>query len=109
MVEVRDFIDSHGQRPFARWFNRLDPAAARRVRVALARIAAGNLSHLKGVGGGVLERRVHYGPGYRIYLGLDGEESVILLAGGTKSRQQQDIKRARERWREYKRLKREEI
>ena len=63
----------------------------------------------RGLGGGLLECRLHFGPGYRIYLGRDGAALVILLAGGTKARQQQDIEKARELWREYKRRKREEV
>ena len=52
------------------------------------------LSNLESVGGGVLECRLHFGPGYRIYLGRDGDALVILLAGGRKDRQQQDIEKA---------------
>ena len=64
---------------------------------------------MKGLGGGLLEYRLHFGPGYRIYLGRDGPALVILLAGGTKARQHRDIERARGLWREYKRRKREEV
>jgi putative addiction module killer protein len=60
---------------------------------------------VKGVGGGVLEHRLDFGPGYRIYLGCDGSVLVILLGGGTKKRQQQDIERAKARWSDYKRRK----
>ena len=48
-----------------------------------------------------------YGPGYRIYFGRDGEKLVILLAGGTKKRQQADIVTSQERWSGYKTRKRE--
>jgi putative addiction module killer protein len=61
------------------------------VAVALIRIEQGNLSNVKGVGAGVFEYRIDYGPGYRIYLGKDGDEIIILLGGGSKKRQQQDI------------------
>ncbi len=63
----------------------------------------GNLSNVKPVGEGVLEYKIHFGPGYRIYFGRDGKELVILLAGGTKKRQANDIKIAKERWADYKR------
>ena len=109
MVEIREYVDRRGRVPFRRWYDGLDPAAAYRVESALDRIADGNLSNLKSVGGGVLERRLHFGPGHRIYLGWDGPALVILLAGGTKARQQQDIEKARELWRDYRRRKREEI
>ena len=83
--------------------------AAFRVSSALARIADGNLSNIKGLGGGLLEYRLHFGPGYRIYLGRHGDSLVILLAGGTKAGQNRDIVRARELWREYKRRERKEV
>ena len=109
MAEIREYVDNRGRVPFRRWYDGLDPAAAYRVESALDRIADGNLSSLKSVGGGVLECRLHFGPGYRIYLGRDGAAVVILLAGGTKARQQQDIEKARELWRDYRRRKREEV
>ena len=59
---------------------------------------AGNLSNVKSVGSGLLEYRIDYGPGYRIYFGRDGERLIILLAGGTKKRQQADIATALVRW-----------
>jgi len=62
-------------------------------------------SAFKGVGGGVLEYRVDFGPGYRVYFGLDGDTLVILLGGGTKKRQQRDIEIAKSRWTDYKQRK----
>jgi len=58
--------------------------------------------HPGGVGAAVLELKIDFGPGYRVYFGQDGERLVILLAGGTKQRQQRDIAAAHERWRDYK-------
>ena len=108
MIEVREYINERGVSPFGRWFDDLDAVAAIKVRTALARIEAGNLSNVRGVGGGVLEYRIHFGPGYRVYFGRDGETLIILLAGGTKRRQQDDIEDARGLWEEYKRRKRQE-
>jgi putative addiction module killer protein len=71
----------------------------------LTRISLENLSNVKGVGSGVFEYKVDVGPGYRIYLGKDGETLVILLAGGTKQRQQRDINSALANWQDYKRRK----
>jgi putative addiction module killer protein len=68
----------------------------------------GNFSNVKGVGGGVFECRIDFGPGYRIYFGKDGERIVILLCGGTKNRQQNDIVLAGECWQDYKLRKRSE-
>ena len=60
------------------------------------------------VGGGVLEYRIDWGPGYRVYLGRDGATLVILLGGGTKRRQRDDIRAAQERWSDYRRRRQEE-
>ena len=67
---------------------------------------AGNLSNVRGVGSGVLERRIDVGPGYRVYFGRAGDTLIVLLGGGTKARQQRDIEDARQLWLEYKRRKR---
>ena len=66
----------------------------------------GNFSNVKTVGEGVLEYKIDFGPGYRVYFGRDGERLVILLAGGTKKRQQRDIEMAAGYWRDYKRTRR---
>jgi putative addiction module killer protein len=65
-------------------------------------LSLGNFSNVKGVGAGVFEVRLDFGPGYRVYFGKDGDTLVILLGGGTKKRQQDDIEAAHERWRDYK-------
>ena len=69
----------------------------------MQRMTAGNLSDTKSVGYGVLERRIDWGPGYRMYFGRDGSTIIILLGGGTKRRQQDDIAAAQARWADYKR------
>ena len=109
MIEIREYIDDRRRSPFARWFDGLDARAAARVRTALARMEAGNLSSVRGVGSGVLEHRIHIGPGYRVYFGRDGDTLIVLLGGGTKERQQRDIEDARDLWQEYKRRKQQEV
>ena len=52
--------------------------------------------------------RSTFGPGYRVYFGKEGEQIVILLGGGTKQRQQNDIKVALERWEDYKQRKKQQ-
>jgi putative addiction module killer protein len=106
-VQVLEYLDADGRSPFAGWFNRLNAPAAAKVTVALSRMGQGNLSNAKAVGDGVLEFRIDFGPGYRIYFGRDGDSVVILLCGGTKQRQQQDIAAARARWDDYKRRRKE--
>jgi putative addiction module killer protein len=86
----------------------LNAPAAARVAIALVRMEQGNFSNTKGVGEGVFECRIDFGPGYRIYFGRDGNTLVILLCGGTKKRQQKDIEKAKILWKEYKKRKRVE-
>ena len=109
MIELREYVDSRGRSPFGSWFDSLDANAAARIRTALARMEAGNLSNVRGVGSGVLEYRINVGPGYRVYFGRDGDTLIVLLGGGTKARQQRDIADARELWQEYRRRKQQEV
>ncbi len=108
MIELRQYIDRQGRNPFDRWFDKLDDNIQARITVALDRLERGNFSAAKGVGTGVLELRLDFGPGYRVYFGKDGDTLVILLGGGTKKRQQADIADAQMLWQEYKRRKKEE-
>ena len=110
-MQLLEYLDADGDSPYRAWFESLNAQAAAKVTVtvtvtvALTRIELGNLSNVKGVGAGVQEFRIDFGPGYRVYFGKDGDRLVILLAGGTKSRQQKDIATAQERWADYKRRK----
>jgi putative addiction module killer protein len=108
IVVVREYLDSSGRSPFARWFDGLNAPAAAKVTTALTRIEAGNFSNVKGVGAGVFECRIDFGPGYRVYFGKDGDTLVILVAGGSKKHQQDDIQTAQDRWKDYKRRKTQE-
>ncbi len=108
MIEIREYIATQGRSPYARWFDGLNARAAAKVATALVRIEQGNLSNAKGVGAGVSEYRIEFGPGYRVYFGKDGDTLIILLGGGTKKRQQKDIEAAQDLWREYKQRKRQE-
>ncbi|MCY3873312.1 MAG: hypothetical protein OXF88_03345 [Rhodobacteraceae bacterium] len=83
-------------------------ARPQKATTALARMEQGNFSNVKGVGAGILEYRIDFGPGYRSYFGKDGATLVVLLGGGTKARQQRDIVAARNCWQEYKWRKRQE-
>jgi putative addiction module killer protein len=108
MITIREYIDPDGRSPYAKWFNRLNAPAAAKIATAIVRMEQGNLSNSKGIGEGVFECRIDFGPGYRIYFGKDGDTLVILLGGGTKKRQQKDIVSAKILWKEYKRRKRQE-
>lgn len=101
-IEIRSYAERNGRVPFQAWFSGLDVQAQARINIALTRLARGNRSQVKGVGGGVAELKLDYGPGYRAYFGQDGQTLVILLAGGTKKRQDHDIATAKTRWADYK-------
>jgi putative addiction module killer protein len=104
--EIRYYVASDGYAPFADWFDDLDHVARAKITRAVARLERCNFSNVKSVGEGVLELRIDFGPGYRVYFGCDGEALVILLTGGTKKRQQRDIDRAHVYWQDYKQGKR---
>jgi putative addiction module killer protein len=103
---VVEYLTPDGVSPFARWFARLDVTAAAKVTTALYRMEQGNLSNIKPVGQGVAEYRIDFGPGYRLYVGQEGQTLIILLGGGQKKGQNADIQRAQHCWRDYKAHKR---
>jgi|ERR1019366_211551 putative addiction module killer protein len=108
MLEVREYLDRRDRSPFGMWFNQLDKTVAAKVTVGVTRVALGNFSNVKSVGGGVFKYKLDYGPGFRIYFGRDGETVVILLGGGSKKRQSKDIQDAIVRWNNYQERKLQE-
>jgi putative addiction module killer protein len=105
-IQVVEYLDSQGKSLFARWFNTLNAPAAAKAATALYRMERGSFGNCKSAGKGVSEYRIDFGPGYRIYYGRDGDTAVILLLGGSKKRQNSDIKQAQLMWQDYKRRKR---
>lgn len=103
-VAVQEYVTENGKIPFRRFLGSIrDKRSLSRVLTFLARIRAGNMGDSKPVGGGVLESRMHFGPGYRIYFGRYGESIILLLAGGTKKTQQRDIELAKDYFADYRR------
>ncbi len=100
-VTVREYETADGKVPFRDWLATLDRATRARVQARVVRFETGNLGDHKGVGGGVQEARVMFGPGYRIYFGQDGATLVLLLVGGSKRTQAKDVRRAQQYWRDY--------
>ncbi len=89
MIEIRETL------VFSKWLESLrDRNARSRVQARIIRLGLGNPGDVKSVGHGVSELRIDYGPGYRVYFIEKGSELVILLAGGNKSTQSKDIKKA---------------
>jgi len=82
---------------YAAWEATLrDRRALLHVQARVRQMSLGNFADAKSVGNGVVETRIHYGPGYRLYYTRRGEAIVILLVGGDKSTQKKDIERAKQ-------------
>jgi putative addiction module killer protein len=75
-VSIREYVNVYGRSPFGEWFSALNAPAAAKVTTALLRVETGNFSNVKGVGSGVYEYRIEFGPGYRIYFGKEGGENA---------------------------------
>ena len=100
---IEYFHTGDGRVPYEKWRQALgDIRTQAIVDVRTARLRAGNFGHCAPVGKGVLELKINYGPGYRIYFGLLGSHAVLLLAGGDKSTQKKDIHKAKTYWLEFK-------
>lgn len=104
--EIQRYITPDGRVPFTEW---LDSMRDRRTRTTiksrLDRASQGNLGDYRSVGEGVFELRIDYGPGYRVYFGQIGLTIVLILCGGDKSSQDQDINKAKEYWADYEKRK----
>ena len=102
-MELLRYQREDGGEPFTDWLTSLrDKTAQARVRVRLRRVEADNFGDCKPVGEGVTELRIDVGAGYRVYFGRHGRTLVILLCGGDKGAQADDIKRAKAFWADWK-------
>ena len=102
MKTIALYETEDGKRPFKQWLDSLrDKVTIARINARLDRIELGNFGDAKPVGNGVMELRLVFGSGYRIYYGLDGDKLVVLLMGGEKSTQEKDIKTAHNYWSDY--------
>ena len=102
-MELRFYQTAAEKQPFRDWLSALrDIQAVTRIEARLARLIAGNFGDAKPVGEGVMELRIDWGPGYRVYFARLGQVVVLLLCGGDKRTQDKDIKRAKEYLQDYK-------
>ncbi len=102
--ELRFYEDGKGKQPYRDWFDSLrDKRAQAKIQARVERVALGNLGYTEKVGEGVVELKIDYGPGFRVYFGQMGTQLVILLCGGDKSTQKRDIKTAHDYWADYRR------
>jgi putative addiction module killer protein len=90
MIEIRE------TREFSTWLDKVrDQQAVARIQVRIRRLSLGNAGDVKAVGEGISEMRIDYGPGYRVYFKVRGQELIVLLCGGDKTSQQADIVHAK--------------
>jgi len=103
-IRLLEYVTEDGKNIFRTWIRKLkDHTARARIRVRLNRLRLGNFGDCKPMGEGVNELRIDYGPGYRVYFGRSELAVVILLCGGIKKKQSEDIKLAQKYWADYKR------
>jgi putative addiction module killer protein len=101
-MNIKIYQDENGNNPYLRWLKKLkDRQAQLKIEKRLAQLRLGHLGDFKNLGSGLLELRVHFGPGYRIYCAKQGQMLIILLCAGDKSTQQKDIDKARKYWENY--------
>lgn len=104
---LKVYQDHNGRELFTEWFHAIrDTRTRTRIRKRLERLEAGNFGDCKSIGSGVFEILLHFGPGYRIYFAQIDDTLVLLLCGGDKSSQKQDIVRAKDYWLQYKETQR---
>jgi putative addiction module killer protein len=102
--EILHYVTPAGRDPFGDWLNAMrDRRAAATILLRISRLQRGLFGDCKPVGGGVSELRVDIGPGYRVYFVRAGENIILLLCGGDKRRQHDDITQAKRYWSAYSR------
>jgi len=98
------YLTETGKKPFKDWLDGLKDVTARaKIRVRLDRVRLGLFGDHRFVGEGVYELKVNHGPGYRVYYACDGDNVILLLLGGDKSRQEKDIAQAKTYWQDHQR------
>ncbi len=96
MKKLRIYVDLNGKAPFNDWLNSLkDKITKNRIRARIDRLTLGNLGDYRLLSNSLCELRLHFGSGYRIYFSTFNDVIVILLCGGDKSSQTNDIENAR--------------
>jgi putative addiction module killer protein len=97
------YADENGTEPFQLWLDDLrDDRNRRRILSRLTRVQQGNYGDVEPIGEGLSELRFFFGSGYRVYFGEEADNIVVILCGGDKDSQSQDIENAKAYWQEYK-------
>ena len=104
LYTTKRYQDPDGKVPYTEWIIKLrkrDPRVAAKIDTRVDRAESGNFGDYRFEREGVWELKIDYGPGYRVYYALDGDRIILLLIGGDKSSQKQDLAKAVKFWREY--------
>ena len=99
MFEETEELSLYPTEDFQKWLNSFkanDRAALQRINARLRNMTNGHFGRTRSVGEGVIESKIDFGPGYRIYFARRGKIIVLLLLGGSKKTQSKDIERAKE-------------
>lgn len=103
VLSIKYYRAASGREPFTEWIEGLRDRRGRAIiKARLDRLRLGDLGRHKSVGDGVIELKIDFGPGYRVYFGKIRETVVLLLCGGDKGSQDRDIERAKKYFRDYR-------
>lgn len=101
---VYEYLDTKGKSLYRDWLTKLrDNRAKAKIIMQVDRMELGLMGDSQPIGEGLSELRIHYGPGYRVYYGKEGNQVYLLLCGGDKSTQEKDIKQAKSLWQDHQR------
>jgi putative addiction module killer protein len=101
-LRIREYVDDLGRSPIRMWLKKLAWPIQARIQAKILRMEEGNLGDHKAMGNGMWEARLNIGPGYRIYFGKSRKSVILLLLGGAKKSQSEDISKAKRFWKSYK-------
>ncbi len=99
--QILEFLTAGSRSPYREWLDGLDMKVRARIQARILRFETGNLGDYRAVGHGVCESRLDFGPGYRVYFGVERAHVVVLLGGGDKRSQKRDIRSAKANWKNY--------
>jgi putative addiction module killer protein len=99
--EILTFQTDTGEIPYLQWLERLNWETQVRIVKRVARMERGQFGDCKALAGGLYELRLFFGPSFRVYFGEYKGQVILLINGGDKSSQRQDIKKAQKYWETY--------
>ena len=100
--EIFYYETKEGKCPYIEWISQMDLKGQAILEARISRLENGNIGKVENLGDGVHELKIDFGPGIRIYFGNANDTLVIILVGGTKKCQNQDIKLAKFYWKDWK-------